>query len=127
MNDALSPEVRALFASLAHAGDLLPGEGEVRLGEAGREADGTRVRFALRLQGDTLTEVRFRAYGCPHTLAVCEWLAGQVERQSLQALHRNKMPFGEPPQWADLLAVPPAKLGRLLVVEDALRAALTER
>jgi len=31
---------------------------------------------------------------------------------------------GSPAEWAEKFAVPPEKLGRLLVVEDAMRAAL---
>jgi hypothetical protein len=86
-------------------------------GEAGREQRGTRVRFTLRLAGERLVEVRYRAYGCPHTLAVCEWLARGLEEGGLDSI-------GGPAEWAERLRVPPAKLGRLLVVEDALRAAL---
>jgi hypothetical protein len=33
-------------------------------------------------------------------------------------------PPGSPAQWMEKFAVPPEKLGRLLIVEDALRAAL---
>ena len=90
-------------------------------GEAGREQRGTRVRFMLRLAGKRLVEVRYRAYGCPHTLATCEWLARSLEGQSLAALKP-----GNPIAWAQHLGVPAAKLGRLLVVEDALLAGLTQ-
>ncbi len=145
--DQLEPEVRALFASLAHAGELRGAAGEtagaapVRIlaGEAGREDLGTRVRFMLRMDAHRVLEARYRAYGCPHTLAACEWLARRLEGRgaegrgaeaggapgggvrglSLQALLPDT-----PLDWAARLGVPAAKLGRLLVIEDALRAAL---
>jgi hypothetical protein len=113
--DLLDPGVRRLFSSLRHTG-ALEGPGVAR-GEAGREQRGTRVRFALRRSGSTIIEARFQAYGCPHTLAVCEWLA--------QRLEAGEGPqVGTPTEWARKLNIPAAKLGRLLVVEDALRAAL---
>ena len=119
MNDLLAPQVRRLFGSLAHAG--LPGDaGEAERwvhGEAGRQVRGTRVRFELRLADGRVTAARYQAYGCPHTLAVCEWLAQQLEAGPATSL-------GGPQDWSRQLSVPTMKLGRLLVVEDALRAAL---
>ena len=59
---------------------------------------------------------RFQAWGCPHTLAVAAWLTQQLPgRKAGQALP------GTPADWARALEVPTEKLGRLLVVEDALR------
>ena len=119
--DPLGPQVRRLFATLTHAGEpetaSAAGPGRRVCGEAGREQRGTRVRFMLQLAGQRLLQVRYRAYGCPYTLAACEWLAQQLE-------NGGREPIGGPVDWAQKLQIPPAKLGRLLVVEDALRAAL---
>jgi hypothetical protein len=122
--DPLGPAVRALFADLRHAGDAPPGDAAAAgvaaermvCGEAGREQRGTRVRFMLRLAGERLLQVRYRAYGCPYTLAACEWLAQRLEST-------GRASIGGPADWARDLSVPPARLGRLLVVEDALTAA----
>jgi nitrogen fixation NifU-like protein len=118
--DPLGAQVRGLFAALRHAGEAAAtASSAVRVlrGEAGREQRGTRVRFTLRVIGERVLEVRFRAYGCPHTLAACEWLAQQLESVGREAL-------GGPAEWARQLGIPAAKLGRLLVIEDALNAAL---
>jgi len=124
-SDVLRPQIRALFAALDHAGEL-PGAaaapGRVVRGEAGREALGTRVRFALRLVEGRVAAVRYRAYGCPHTLAACEWLARQLEGCPVA----EAPGVGNPLKWSERLELPPAKLGRLLVIEDALRAALAQ-
>lgn len=130
-SDLLEPQIRALFATLDHAGEL-PGAtaepGHVVRGEAGREALGTRVRFALRLTQGRVAAVRYRAYGCPHTLAACEWLARQIEGRALAGAFAGgtleALGVGSPLEWSERLGVPAAKLGRLLVIEDALRAAL---
>lgn len=120
--DPLGPQVRGLFETLAHAGEppaAAAGAAATRVvsGEAGREQRGTRVRFTLRLDGDRVLEVRYRAYGCPYTLATCEWLARRLEAGGVALI-------GAPGDWAQALQIPPARMGRLLVVEDALRGAL---
>ena len=118
--DALEPQIRELFEALEHAGEPAASEGaQLLCAEAGLEATGTRVRFALRLGDGRLLEVRYRTYGCPHTLATCEWLARSLEGRGLDTLT-----VGNPIEWAQQLGVPTAKLGRLLVIEDALLAAL---
>jgi hypothetical protein len=126
--DLLQPQVRRLFASLKHAGEPPSdangrgaGELEVRLieGEAGCREHGTRVRFMLRLRGTQLIGARYYAYGCPHTLAACEWLAQRLEAGEMASI-------GDPAHWCATLGVPIVKLGRLLVVEDALKAALSQ-
>lgn len=116
--DPLSPAARASFASLERAGRFADPTGVVS-GEAGSVATGTHVRFHLRLAGETVAEARFQAYGCPHTLAVANWLAGEMAGRGREA------PWpGTPADWAARFGVPVAKLGRLLVIEDALRACL---
>lgn len=116
--DPLSAPARASFASLDRAGRFADPAGVVS-GEAGSTATGTHVRFHLRVAGTQVVEARFQAYGCPHTLAVANWLAGEM------AGRRREAPWpGTPADWAAHFEVPVAKLGRLLVVEDALRACL---
>lgn len=117
--DLLQPQVRRLFANLSHAGDQRGADPHERVvvGEAGRLQHGTRVRFTLRLRDSRVVSARYSAYGCPYTLAVCEWLAGRLESSQTTSL-------GTPADWCAALGVPIMKLGRLLVVEDALSAAL---
>jgi hypothetical protein len=127
--DLLSPGIRALFAALDHAGELPDaGAGPERVirGEAGSEALGTRVCFALQLAPGRVAAVRYRAYGCPHTLATCEWLARQLEGCCVAGGALEAPGVGNPLEWSERLGLPGAKLGRLLVIEDALRAALAQ-
>ncbi len=155
--DPLGREVRALFAELSHGGDILPnalpnvlspvtnagasvaptlagheaaasGRERALAGEAGRAALGARVRFQLRVRGPEVQEVRYRAYGCPYTLATCEWIARALTGRTLAARSPAALAqaIGDATAWADRLGVPPERLGRLLVIEDALRAALAD-
>ena len=91
----------------------------IRQGRAGRQADGTAIRFELEINGGFVKSARFSAYGCPHTLAVTAWLCEVLEGTRIDA----GLP-GAPADWAARFDVPTEKLGRLLIVEDALRAAL---
>jgi hypothetical protein len=129
------------FRAAGRAGELT-GTDACR-GSAGTYAQGTWVQFDVRIVGTAASgdarcqseggqEARcqgargqvaaaaFLAFGCPHVIAVCDWLAQQaVGRpaaaclpESVTALQRR---FG----------VPTEKLGRLLIVEDAWIAALS--
>jgi NifU-like protein involved in Fe-S cluster formation len=121
--DVLSPLARQYFEALPYAGAIPDtggqGKGQVIRGEAGAAGRETWVRFHLLIADDNVKDARFQAFGCPHTLAVTAWLAGQLPGKS-----RDLATVGGPMDWAQALQVPTEKLGRLLVVEDALRAAL---
>jgi cysteine desulfurase len=116
--------LRALSPAGGPAGEgfsaWLAGSGATLVrGEAGGPGQETWVRFHLAVAGDTVKEARFQAYGCPHTMDTVAWLCEQLRGRSRAAL----IP-GSPAGWAERRSVPVEKLGRLLVVEDALRACL---
>jgi cysteine desulfurase len=111
---AVGEEVRRLRA-LSPAGHPPPA-GFSLCGEAGGPGQETWVRFDLAIRDDIVKDARFKAYGCPHTLAVASWLASQ-----LPGRRRDALIPGSPADWASAQAVPVEKLGRLLVVEDALQ------
>jgi NifU-like protein involved in Fe-S cluster formation len=123
-NDRLSPLVRRYFQSLpaaltSRSDAALAGEGTVIRGEAGSVAADVWVRFHLRVAGGSVKAALFQAYGCPHTLAVTAWLTEQLPGRTCD----QAVP-GAPAEWLDALQVPVEKLGRLLTVEDALKATL---
>jgi len=113
--------VRELFGQPKHVGTLPRGPG-VAIGEAGNIERGAWVRFYLGIGGGRVTDARFRAYGCPHTLAAAEWVCRHVTGRSVT--EASSPGFVSAPQWATALEAPAEKLGRLLIVEDALRASL---
>lgn len=112
-----SARVRALFADPPCAGALPEGPGERRRGQAGSPEQGAWVAFEARVTQGIVIRAAFRAWGCPHVIAasalIAERLAGRPLAEAavfdLQAL-------------AAELELPPAKLGRLLVVQDAAAA-----
>jgi cysteine desulfurase len=119
--ETVNREVRHLRAMApgGGAGSFPPGCGFVVTGEGGARGQETWIRFHLLLSGNIVRDARFEAYGCPHTLAVAAWLVGQLPGRGPD----NLVP-GAPADWARAQTVPVEKLGRLLVVEDALQACL---
>jgi cysteine desulfurase len=95
------------------------GAGTLARGEAGSPEKDAWVRFDLEIERELVKAARFKAWGCPHTLAVAAHLTEQLPGRRREAL----IP-GEPTRWAEEHGVPVEKLGRLLIVEDALRDCL---
>jgi hypothetical protein len=109
------------FEAAANAGTLAPPAGR---GEGGSRAQGTWVQFDVQTDtagpaAERIVAARFLAFGCPHTIAVASYVAGAAPGgapsrglpEPLQALRAR-------------FEVPVEKLGRLLIVEDAWRAAV---
>jgi cysteine desulfurase len=127
-SDTLSPLARRYFDTLPGAVAMTPGDDagtegtdEVVRGEAGSIGEGTWVRFHLRVANGIVKAALFQAYGCPHTLAVAAWLTGQLPGRAIAQGVEQGVP-GTPAAWLEALEVPVEKLGRLLRVEDALKA-----
>jgi cysteine desulfurase len=97
--------------------DDRPGKAFVLTAEAGNPGEETWVRFHLTVEAGIVKSTRFKAYGCPHTLAVMDWLTRRLPGRT-----RDDGPPGTPAGWTEELSVPVEKLGRLLVIEDALLA-----
>lgn len=108
-------EVRTRMATLAGAGDLPPGP-DVVTARAGDREQGAEVVLQARVQGGRVAELRYRAFGCPHLLAAASWLT-----ERLQGLDREALLAWDWREAAMALEVPPAKYGRLLVLQDAVR------
>jgi NifU-like N terminal domain len=117
-----SPLVRELFEHPRAGGIIADDAGDVAHGEAGSVDAGAWVRLHLKIERGRVTDARFQAYGCPHTLAAAEWLAEHLPGRPTE----DPLPEGVE-GLARILAVPVSKRGRLLIVEDALTDALRRR
>jgi len=112
-----SAEVRQRFSAPARAGEVSPDAAGVLEGAAEDRSLGVWIRFQVQYQGVTIRRVRFRAFGCPHTLAAADVVAGSLEGQPLDALERIDMDA-----IAARVDLPREKHGKLLRLEDALVA-----
>jgi NifU-like protein involved in Fe-S cluster formation len=109
--DPYSPLVRELFADPRHAG-CIDGGGRVRL-----EDQDVKICLCADADGGVLRTLRFRAWGCPHLIAACEAFCTDHEGCEIDAL--LEFTAGDLMQ---RLSVPVEKTGRILVLEDAVRA-----
>ena len=69
--------------------------------------------------GGCVGAVRFLAFGCPHVIAACQWVAERAIGRALEP----RLPESVQALRARF-EVPVEKLGRLLIVEDAWGAAM---
>ncbi len=108
------------FGTAAHAG-VLTGPA-VRRGQAGSREHGTWVQFDVRTVPSggvsTVDAVAFLAFGCPHVIAVADWLAEHAVGRPLD----RRLPE-DVAVLQRRFELPADKLGRLLIVEDAWIAA----
>jgi NifU-like protein involved in Fe-S cluster formation len=110
-SDPYSPLVRSLFSTAEHSGDL-PGATC-----ASADTQGVNVQLAASVEGDKITALRWKAWGCPHLLAATEAFCAEYEGGTASSL----LEFSA----GDLmkkLAVPVTKTGRILVLEDVVRS-----
>jgi hypothetical protein len=113
--DPYSPLVRKLFAAPAHAA---PTAGKPPHGASVfLEGQGVAVRLNAHSAAKEGLVLTFRARGCPHFLAACEWLCRRYSGKSLTELGVFK-----PAEIMQTLGIPAAKSGRILMLEDAARA-----
>ena len=115
---ALPPRVLDLFLRAPGAGRAEgPGWSS---GEAREPLSATHVRVHLQVAGGRIGNVRWEARGCPYTLALLALLAGQLPGRAVSD------GFPDLRVLAAELGAPAAKLGRFLVVQDAVAAAVLQ-
>ena len=110
------PKLRArdLPGAPAPRGDL-----PWQAGEAGSLREACRVRCYLQRDvAGKIHVIEFRAFVCPDVQRVIDHLAEVLPGKWIESLG-----VGTPADWAREFSVPPEKLGRLLMVEDAIRRA----
>ncbi len=93
-----------------------------REGHAGQRIQGVEATFHISVTATgPVTAARVSVYGCPDTLKTAAWLVKQLPGRNLE----NLLP-SPPADWLEQLQIPRRKLGKLLVLEDALRNCLID-
>lgn len=110
-------EVQRRFRTLAGAGHL-PATLHRFTGRAGDREQGAEVELEFAVEGARISQAAFVAFGCPHLLAAASWLTEQARGWT-----RSELEAWDWQDAARALEVPPAKYGRLLTLQDAVRAA----
>ena len=115
-----SPEVERRLRSPERAGIEREPVASIVTGEAEDRSLNVWVRYQVQVGGGTIDSIRFEAYGCPHFVAAADWHAEQLEG-------RRSASLAEPDTRGarEALGMPTEKLGKLLVIENALVACAT--
>jgi NifU-like protein involved in Fe-S cluster formation len=106
-----------LFERLPFAGRMELGP-SVFTGAGGERVQGAEVQYWLKCSAGRIQAISFQAYGCPHTIAAAAWVAQHARGMTVNDVEHARWLKAE-----RALELPPEKRGRLLIVEDALRAA----
>lgn len=86
-------------------------------GEGGSVDGGAWIEFQLKVEQKQIQSACFRAYGCPHTVALASWLTQRLVGETLFGGYTlDKQEIGAELGW------PTEKMRGLLVAEDAIRA-----
>ena len=110
-----SLEVRQRFHLLEGAGEHTEGTPGLVVGEAEDRTLNVWIRIQVSLVESIIRSVRYQVFGCPHMVAAAGWVAEALQGQSRDVLLELDMN-----EIRNTLDAPLEKLGKLLVLEDAL-------
>jgi NifU-like protein involved in Fe-S cluster formation len=91
--------------------------GQLFSGMAGSVEQGTVIDFSVGLSDKKMCDVGFRAYACPHIIAACSLMADHLDGQPAERLTDPGLP-----DVLKELEIPVEKAGKILILQDALRA-----
>jgi NifU-like protein involved in Fe-S cluster formation len=114
-----SLEVQQRFRLPPGAGEFSEGTPGVAASEAADKTLNVWVRVQIEFAGTVIRTVRFSVFGCPHIVAAASWVAESLHGRDTAALDELDMR-----DVGRRLDVPLEKLGKLLVLEDALRGCM---
>ncbi|MFO7306672.1 MAG: iron-sulfur cluster assembly scaffold protein [Gammaproteobacteria bacterium] len=108
--------VQSHFFAPRNVGRLQPAPDVLEV-RRGSKAQGIEVVLSARIEGDRIATLQQLVYGCPHSIAATSWLT-----ERLLGASASELATWSWREAADVLEVPAEKWGRLLVLEDAVRA-----
>lgn len=114
-------QVRALFQDTRHAADAAAGKGQRYEAQANEAAAGAQILLIAIVTEDALAALRFRVFGCPHLIAAAELICERFEGETV-----NRLQDFNVSDLMETLGVPIEKTGRILLLEDAVRALLAQ-
>lgn len=109
--------VRECFENPDHAGDLEGDYDRVLKSTVMESEQGARIELWACVADGIIAKMRYRTWGCPHLIAAAEVVCRRLENgpvSGLSALDVSAL--------IEQLSVPVEKTGKLLLLEDALKA-----
>ena len=114
---AYSEKVMDHFANPRNVGEMKDPSG---VGEVGNSRCGDIMRMYIKVEGDTITDVKFKTFGCGAAVATSsmatELVKGKNIKEAMQVTNKAVMEA--------LDGLPPVKVHCSLLAEEAIHAAL---
>jgi len=118
---AYSQNVLDHYENPRNVGSFDKSDADVGTGMVGAPACGDVMKLQIKVEDGTITDARFKTYGCGSAIAssslVTEWIKGKTLDQA--AAIRNT-------DIAQELALPPVKIHCSILAEDAIKAAIED-
>ena len=118
---AYSDKVIDHYENPRNVGKMDATERNVGTGMVGAPACGDVMRLQIKVENDTISEAKFKTYGCGSAIAssslLTEWVRGRTldEANSIKNM-----------EIAEELALPPVKIHCSVLAEDAIKAAIRD-
>jgi len=113
-NVLMNPEAHSV-------GRFDPKDPNVATGMVGAPACGDVMKLDLKMNGDTIEDVKFKTYGCGSAIAssslLTEWVRGKTVEQA-QEIKNSEI--------AEELALPPVKIHCSVLAEEGIRKAIED-
>ena len=119
MRTPYSPLLLEHFQHPRNVGSLPADAANTGTAVVGTLEQGHLLQWQLRVAGNVIDSVRFKAYGSPAMIACASLLSDWVQGQSLE--HAARIDAN---QLVEALQLPPLKIHCALLAQDALRAAM---
>ena len=118
---AYSEKVIDHYENPRNVGKMDATERNVGTGMVGAPACGDVMRLQIKVENDTISDAKFKTYGCGSAIAssslLTEWVRGRTldEANSIKNM-----------EIAEELALPPVKIHCSVLAEDAIKAAIDD-
>jgi len=118
---AYSDKVIDHYENPRNVGSLDKKDEGVGTGIVGAPACGDVMKLQIKVEGDVITDAKFKTYGCGSAIAssslVTEWVKGMKIGDAMEI--KNS-------QIAEELSLPPVKIHCSVLAEDAIKAAIAD-
>ena len=116
---AYSEKVIDHYENPRNVGKMDANQRNVGTGMVGAPACGDVMRLQIQVEDDTITDAKFKTYGCGSAIASSSLLTEWVRGRSLDDANSIKNM-----EIAQHLALPPVKIHCSVLAEDAIKAAI---
>ena len=118
---AYSDKVLDHYQNPRNVGSMDKNAEDVGTGVVGAPECGDVMKLQIKVEGDVITDAKFKTYGCGSAIAssslVTEWVKGMKIDDAMQI--KNS-------QIAEELSLPPVKIHCSVLAEDAIKAAIAD-